>query len=179
MHTSSHAEERVGNSGFSMMRSDIPPGILEPEVILPAQYYSAASSTRNQPERRLMLAVLEDAVLTLLRHRGDKRSSARRQVREVERWIDAPATNWIFSFQNVCAVLGFNAAAVRQRLQSLGTERQCVDTRRIRIVGRRVAGRRHRVSMRRSHRRATNGAGTDTAGIYGESHAGQRAARRR
>jgi hypothetical protein len=135
-----------------MTRSALASEFLAPEVVLPAQYFTAAPRTQRQPELRLMLAVLEDAVLTLVRHAGDNRPAARRLVREVERWVEARASDWPFSFENVCAVLGFDAAAVRRRLRRLQTEPLGAgEPGRVLFVGRRVAGRRHRVSVRRRH----------------------------
>jgi hypothetical protein len=126
-----------------------------PEVILPTQFFTPRSA--EQPERRLMLAVLEDAVLTLCKHVGDRRAGARRLVREVEQWMEACNRDWLFSFENVCANLNFSPSAVRRRLRRMLDEG--VEAARAHVlpfsIGRRVAGERHRVSAPRRHRRTS------------------------
>jgi len=85
---------------------------LEPETLLPPQFFGRPALT-FQPEKRLMLAVLEHALVTLGHgaHATDGRS--RHLVREVERWIASTDTRWPFAFQNICDALGVNASCVR------------------------------------------------------------------
>jgi len=79
-----------------------------PDLVVPAQFFLKPSVAERQPETRLMLAVLEDAVLTLLRHRGNAGMHSRRLVRDVMRWVDARRSDWPFSFENICTVLGLD-----------------------------------------------------------------------
>jgi hypothetical protein len=136
--------------------------IVAPDLVLPAQFFLAPSIAERSPETRLMLAVLEDAVLTLLRHSSSDTSQSRRLVRDVIRWVDTRRSNWPFSFENICAVLGFDAAAVRSGLRRIhaGTSAPSLPLERHRFihVGRRVAARRHRVSLRRLSRRQVEAA---------------------
>src|SRR5439155_24231760 len=60
---------------------------LEPEVVLPAQVLDRRA-TMLQPEKRLMLAVLEDATATLLRYPLPRQARKRRALREAEEWLD-------------------------------------------------------------------------------------------
>ena len=126
--------------------------VFAPEVILPSQFFSSPPATAERPEKRLMLAVLQDAVATLLKHAGTARSRPRRLVREAEQWINARNSDWPYSFENICGVLNLDAAALREGLLR-------VIARPARVValpmGRRVVGERHRVSVPRSHHRAT------------------------
>lgn len=126
--------------------------LFAPEVILPAQFFSAVRAGAERPEKLLMLAVLQDAVATILKHSGSARSGSRRLVREAEQWIDARNHNWPFSFENICGALNLDAAALRTGLRRLvGAPVPRLATL---PIGRRVAGERHRVSMPRSHHRA-------------------------
>lgn len=74
-------------------------------------------------------------------------------MRDAEQWINARNADWPFSFENICAVLNLDAAALREGL------RRIVVAPPVRLValpiGRRVVGERHRVSVPRSHHRAT------------------------
>jgi hypothetical protein len=135
--------------------------VFEQEVILPAQYFSAPSRVVHQPERRLMLAVLEEAVLTFCKHLGDARVRSRRLVREVEQWMDSRHTDWPFSFENICATLNLDPSALREGLQRMRpNEARAARTQVLSFaIGRRVVGERHRVSAPRSHRRTAAVAG--------------------
>jgi hypothetical protein len=87
---------------------------LEPETVLPEQFCrrSAASS----PERRLMSAVLEAALLDLERSANRNTPRMRRLADEVEAWFAADDEEWPCSFLRICHALGLDASAVRTRL---------------------------------------------------------------
>jgi hypothetical protein len=96
----------------------------EPDVIAAAQFYASCKPARlRDPERRLMAAILEDAVscLSMDPRRGTSRQ--RKQFEEARRWIDCDDdSEWIFSFQNVCEVLGLDPSYLRRGLsKSAGT----------------------------------------------------------
>ena len=99
-----------------------------------------------------MLAVLQDAVGTLLKHGGSARAGSRRLVREAEQWIHARNHDWPFSFENICSVLNLDAGALRKGLSRItgGAPARVV----VLPIGRRVVGERHRVSVPRRHHRA-------------------------
>src|SRR5438874_1232578 len=59
------------------------------------------------PEKRLMLAVLNDALLTLARHRGAADYRAQKRVSEVDVWVASDDVEWPFAFVNVCEEPGF------------------------------------------------------------------------
>ena len=125
--------------------------IFAPEVILPSQFFSAPSAGAERPEKQLMLAVLQDAVATLLKHAGSARSGPRRLVREAEQWINARDPDWPFSFDNICSALNLDPAALREGLRRRGS----APARVVALpLGRRVVGERHRVSVPRPHHRA-------------------------
>jgi hypothetical protein len=71
-----------------------------PEILLPEQYFDRCAARANEtPEKRLMFAILLDAVLQL--HSGDTKNAA-----EAERWIrDRENVDEPFSFWNICEVL--------------------------------------------------------------------------
>lgn len=84
---------------------------VEPEVILPEQL---ARRPLDTPERRLMLAVLEDALVVFQKYqRMDQRSGL---LAEVESWFASDDTGWPFAFVNVCDALGIDVDWLRDRL---------------------------------------------------------------
>src|SRR5262245_55754944 len=86
--------------------------ILVPEAVLPSQL-DAGPHVGMQPEKRLMLAVLDNAVLLVL-HGGTARDErTRRHAAEASRWLASDAGHWPFAFVNVCQVLGLDPSWVR------------------------------------------------------------------
>ena len=130
-------------------------GVFAPETILPEQYFSSSASCLQQPEKRLMLAVLEDAVATLFKYAADLRPAARRLVRDTEVWVAARDHDWPFSFESICAALNLDASAVRRGLRRLQASGPCPEPVRVLpfTTRRHVSGNRHRVAAPRAHRR--------------------------
>ena len=89
-----------------------------PELILPVQYTPPRHSEgRCEGERRLMLAVLEDAVVTLKIHLRGPSVHSRRIVAEIENWLASGTRAHTFAFGTICDVLGFDVKAVRQAVK--------------------------------------------------------------
>ena len=91
-----------------------PKSWFEPEQMLPAQFF--AGTAVESPERRLVLAVLEDAVNVYRRTARKTSKISRAQRREVETWFASNDRSWPFAFLNVCDVLGIEASALRSAL---------------------------------------------------------------
>lgn len=128
--------------------------LIEPDVMLPEQM-GLAGVVAHQPERRLMLAVLEEAVQTVMRYGGDQRVRAQRLVRDVDHWIDARNPDGVFSFAHVCAVLGLDPVAMRRGIRRMMTKPNDRPATRTRLsLARRMAGERHRVALSRANRQA-------------------------
>ena len=91
--------------------------LFEPDTLLSAQYFgNLRRTTLLEPEKRLMLAILEDAINCYQDNLLAKRGSAGRLFTEAEEWILEKGSDWIFSFKNICETLGFNPEYVRQGL---------------------------------------------------------------
>jgi hypothetical protein len=103
---------------------------LAPDSVLPAQLYGAPfGGARLQPEKRLQLAVLADAVLTF--YRGVSRSRPVSAFTEVEAWFASDDTDGPFTFLTICHSLGLDAGYIRRglrnwdpRLVAMGTKRR-------------------------------------------------------
>src|SRR5712692_3797621 len=87
---------------------------LEPETILPSQFFDRFQIDASlQPEKRLMLAVLEDAVGTFQKYVTSSTRRGQRLFTEAEDWFAAPPTDWPFDFVSVCQALGLEADYLR------------------------------------------------------------------
>ena len=92
--------------------------LFEPDAILPAQFYATfRSSNYRDPERRLMVAILEDAVSCLSVNPQRCNLKQRKQYEEAAEWVSAEEeTEWIFSFRGICEALGIDPGYLRQGL---------------------------------------------------------------
>ena len=94
------------------------PRLIEPEVLLPSQFYERNKHRSIlEGERRLMLAVLEDAVSCFQKYAGATRPRNKRLFQEAEDWFMDEDGSWVFSFEAICAVLDINPEYFRGRLQ--------------------------------------------------------------
>jgi hypothetical protein len=94
------------------------PRLIEPEILLPSQLFDRfGGRSILEGERRLMLAVLEDAVSCFQKYCGGTRPRAQRLFKEAEEWFFDDDGSWIFSFESVCAVLGIHPDYFRSSLR--------------------------------------------------------------
>jgi hypothetical protein len=91
--------------------------LFEPDMLVSAQYFeNLRSKTLLEPEKRLMLAVLEDAI-NCFQHNVLAQSGKRKRLfEEAEEWILAGDRDWFFSFENICEVCGINPEYVSHGL---------------------------------------------------------------
>ena len=125
---------------------------LEPETILPVQFFTRVGiGASRQPEKRLMLAVLEEAVRTFQRCASARSRRGQRLFAEAEVWFASDETDWPFSYVNICDALALEVSALRAGLSRWlaanrggGPSRPTV----ARLVFRRVSGSRDTISAR-------------------------------
>lgn len=95
------------------------PRLVEPEVLLPSQYYEAiAGHSILEGEKRLMLAVLEDAVSCYQKFFGADRGRRKRLLDEAAQWLFEEEGDWVFSFESICGALEIDAECLRRGLLS-------------------------------------------------------------
>ena len=87
------------------------------DVIAPYQYGRVYQKRRILPEKRLMLAILDEAVAEFRRYAPACDDKGEKHFREVEAWILDKDFNRVFSFENICAVLGFDSDYLRWGLR--------------------------------------------------------------
>jgi hypothetical protein len=81
-------------------------GLFEPDALLPAQFYAAfrgGSAVRG--EKKLMLAVLQDALDCYQKYAFAKDGAGQQLFTDAHSWISCPDRNWYFSFENICETL--------------------------------------------------------------------------
>jgi len=93
--------------------------LFQPDTLMPAQYLDTyRRKTHLEPEKRLMLAVLEDAIACFQKYLLVRDSKGRDMFRAAEEWILEEDSQWLFAFGNVCEALGFNPDYLRGGLKS-------------------------------------------------------------
>jgi len=91
--------------------------LFEPDRLASAQYFdNLRRKTILEPEKRLILAVLEDAIDCFQDNVFAGSSKGRKLFKETEEWVMEQGGDWMFSFRNVCEVLGLNPEYVRRGL---------------------------------------------------------------
>lgn len=101
----------------------------------------------REPENRLMLAVLEEALVTFQRGLNSPVPERRKRFCEVDRWVLERDSDWPFSFENICQTLRIDPDYIRAGLRSLKCESLL---RRSEVRGRKL--RRERIYDRRGWR---------------------------
>lgn len=89
---------------------------LDAEALVPESVPTIAAALW-QPERRLMLAVLDDAIDSYLGNAGAPRGIRLARFREASSWFRSEDTEWPFSFVNICDACGLDAATIRRVLR--------------------------------------------------------------
>jgi hypothetical protein len=91
--------------------------LFQPDSLLSTHYFETLRrKTILEPEKRLMLAILEDAINCFQDNLPAQSLRSRRLFEEAEEWIVEADGDWVFSFENICEALGFNPAYGRQGL---------------------------------------------------------------
>jgi len=122
---------------------------LSPDSILPEQLGDRPfGGARIQPEKRLQVAVLADAILTFRRWAGVEQARARRLFTEVDAWFASDDSDGPFTFVTICDSLGFDPAYVRSGLRPwhAGVDGTAARKASVRRDG---SGSRHRVALPR------------------------------
>ena len=94
--------------------------VLAPALVLPDQFFAEfAKRPGIDSERRLMLAVLEDAVHCYQRYALARDPRGHFEFDEAKRWIESTDREWPFSFENICSCLRIDPDYIRGGLRKL------------------------------------------------------------
>ena len=99
------------------MYDDFLARILEPDIFLPSQFYGNGGLSRKlEGEKRLMIAILKDAVECLEKYRGSRSDTGKISYQSAIEWVEDTDTDWLYSFTNICDLLGFDPHYLREQL---------------------------------------------------------------
>ena len=91
----------------------------QPDTLLPDQYLDTYRHKLHlEPEKKLMLAILEDAVACYQKYFFAKDIKGKVAFQEAAEWIQQEVGESIFAFDSVCEGLGLNPKYVRRGLET-------------------------------------------------------------
>jgi hypothetical protein len=76
-----------------------------------------------EPEKALLLAILEDAIHCYRKFAGARSRAGREQFREAEQWLMGGGNGWVFAFDHVCDFLGLDPEYIRRGLRESAAEK--------------------------------------------------------
>ena len=92
--------------------------VFEPWALLGTQW-TGSRVPRASGEKRLMAAVLADAMRLYLKYAQSVTVGGRREFRETADWVESRALGELFGYQSICETLGIDAERLRARLRVL------------------------------------------------------------
>jgi hypothetical protein len=94
-------------------------GMTIPDALTPQQYYDGAHTDDSSVSavKRLMLAVLEDAMRCYQTYASSRNSTQRRLFVDAEAWLMDRRADGPFSFETVCETLGIEPSCLREGLR--------------------------------------------------------------
>jgi hypothetical protein len=92
----------------------------EPDTLLPVQYYGLIRRGNVlEGERKLMFAVLEDAIECFLKNMNAKSLLRRILFYEVQNWMNVRNRAGLFSYETLCETLEIDPDGLRAALNNL------------------------------------------------------------
>ena len=86
----------------------------QPGTLLPVQWHgNVVADSSLVPEKRLLLAILAEAVATLQRYVLDDGRRGQRLYREAKAWVLSDDVSWPCTFRNICDAPGIDPVYVR------------------------------------------------------------------
>ena len=93
--------------------------LFTPDTLVPSQFFDRLRrNTEHYGERRLMVAVLEDALDVYRKRCGFLDQRSQEMFLDAEAWINASDREWLFSFENICSVLDIEPDYIRRGLRA-------------------------------------------------------------
>lgn len=91
--------------------------LFEPDILAASQYFEHARRKQSlEPEKKLMLAVLQDAVECFKKYLFLEGAKGKAIFKDAEEWLMEKDDDWLFSFESICEFLNLNAGYVRNGL---------------------------------------------------------------
>ena len=91
--------------------------LFQADSLVSAEYFATfRRKTHLEPEKRLMLAVLDDAIACFQKYVSAREGGGKKIFGEAEDWFLEENGDWPFAFENICDVLGLDPHYLRQGL---------------------------------------------------------------
>jgi len=91
--------------------------LFQPDILVGAQFQTTYQRRFHlDPERVLMLAVLQDAVICFQENVAAKCKRKQTMHLEAEEWVLNKDRSYLFAFENICEALGYDANYLRDGL---------------------------------------------------------------
>ena len=93
--------------------------LFQPDTLLPSQFFDRIRRRASfDGERRLMVAILEDAMYVARKHRHAVTRDKRRLYFRARRWFESEDRTWVFSFLRITEALGIEPELVKRSLRA-------------------------------------------------------------
>jgi len=96
--------------------------LFESDTLASYRYHKIFESRQIAPEKRLILAILDDAVQSFIATVKPRSPKELREFEEAQMWIMEADSEWIFSFESICSQLGLDPDYLRSGLLKLKAE---------------------------------------------------------
>lgn len=90
--------------------------LLQPQVMLPAQFSDGRHAAQSEPLRRLMAAILQDALRCFISNIHARRAQQAREFYEAKQWLFGSGAKGPFALENVCHILDLDPKQLRREL---------------------------------------------------------------
>ena len=88
--------------------------LFQPDTLLPMEFFeSARRNPLLEPEQKLALAILKDAISCYQENCFARCGRSKRVFDQAQEWIFHTGDDWIFSFENICGALGLSPEYIR------------------------------------------------------------------
>ncbi len=93
-----------------------------PDIMTAAQFAAMNRAADLQPERRLLAAMLLDAIAVVRGHRGAglRRDGQKTAIAEAREWLASDGSDSLFSFRGACAELDLDPVTLRKQIVAKG-----------------------------------------------------------
>lgn len=89
--------------------------LFQPDTLLPDQYLDTFRRKLHlEPEKKLMLAILEDAIACYQKYIFARDGKGAALFREAEEWVEERGSGSVFTFDSACESLGLNPEYLRR-----------------------------------------------------------------
>jgi hypothetical protein len=137
--------------------------LFQPDTLLPEQYLDTFRRKLHlEPEKKLMLAILEDAIACYQKYLFARDVKGKALFQEANEWIEEKGAGSIFSFASVCEILGLNPDYLRRGMaewKKTALAQRSQAARVYRLTARPQRQRRNAGMARRAQRRLRRAAG--------------------